>query len=436
MSDYKSRLQKLTVPVIKQIIRQYTSHVKLTMKGKNKASLIEHLMKHTKLDNKKIVLNENLKLDIPESKPVKPKPVKPEPKPVKPKPVKPDEPKPKPVKPKPVKPKPESKPEPPTKSEEKSDEEVINALSSYTQNEPVDFVCFNGMSFYLFLEVLIRNKNDCLIGNFRSGDTEINTNSFSKYYSHLYGLDLRDLRNYDKMEVFLKKYEECAKRNKILVIPLFKAGHANMIVFNPFLKQIEHYEPHGTSTKPYDIAIKKIAEYFKNNGNTPYTKDMKYSPSSDACPNISKEIRDGWLLAGDRLKKLDSVGLQMLDGTKQQRNQTVVKDGVRVRDTGGFCCMWSFLQMDFRLKNPKVPTNALGNRLIQLAKNNPLEFFRKYIRGYTNDIMKRLIKEIGKDDLVKLNRPKKNRGEVKRITKIMQDVISKLWVEAGGKLKD
>ena len=61
-----------------------------------------------------------------------------------------------------------------------------------------------------------------------------------------------------------------------------------------------------------------------------------------------------------------------------KKKQTRDIDGKLIKDTGGFCCMWSFLQMDFRLKNPELPPNELANRLVKMIKGDPEEFFRNY----------------------------------------------------------
>ena len=325
------------------------------------------------------------------------------------------------------------KEEPENKIIIKQEDEIIGSILSYSKNEPVDFNCYSGMTYYLFLEVLIRNKNDCFIGDSITLDKYRDRGVFNYYRSGNYGVDLDDLRNNDIIEQLLKKYKECANRKKILCVPLFKVEHANMIIFNPFLQQIEHYEPHGQSSKPYDNALKKMAEYFKNIGASKYTKNMKYSPSIESCPRISKEIKEKWIDATDYIKKEDFIGLQLLDGTLSQRRQVILKDGNRIKDTGGFCCMWSFLQMDFRLKYPKLPTNALSTKLVELAKDKPMEFFRNYIRGFTNEIMERLISMIGTRDLNILNNPGRNRDSRDRIRKIMENVMEKLWKEAGGK---
>ena len=50
MNEYEKLLHSLTVLELKQIIKRYISHVKITVTGKKKTELIKHIMWHTKLD--------------------------------------------------------------------------------------------------------------------------------------------------------------------------------------------------------------------------------------------------------------------------------------------------------------------------------------------------------------------------------------------------
>jgi len=314
---------------------------------------------------------------------------------------------------------------------------LSDALLKFENKEPVNFSCYTGMSIYLFLEVMIRNKNDCVLGFEKMGNEEPLLNTAIKYYQGQYGLNLSDLRDPKIQKNLLEKYEECAKKNKILVMPIFKKGHANMMVFNSKLKQLEYYEPHGIGTKPFEDISKKLTKYFKDNGTTKYTKDCKYSPSVDSCPSMPKDLLDQWnddyFYGTINIDK--KAGIQSFDGTLEQKKQTRRdEDNKLIKDPGGFCCMWSFLQMDFRLKHPTTPTNALGNNLIRLAKGNPREFFRNFIRGYTIDILKRLSNLLTKKELYELNNPNAKGAIYNRheLNVKMNTVFRKMWKQALG----
>jgi len=322
----------------------------------------------------------------------------------------------------------ETKKEEPKKDEKDNipyEKTLYKTLFQYSRGDPVDFQCYKGMSFYLFLEVMQRNKNDCVLGSAKELFENFN---FTK---SRYGIGLRDFKN--KSQQLLNKYEECAKRNKILVYPIFQPGHANMLVFNYKLNQIEYYEPHGKGSKIYEDAIKKLVEYFKKNGKTKFSKNIQYSPSIKSCPIIPKSSLK--IFKENDIQIREDYGLQIYDGTKEQEKQKIKNSiGNFYSDTKGFCCMWSFLYMDFRLKNPTSPTNQLGNDLMKMIKGNPKKFFREYIRGYTFDIMKRLNTLIGDQFLYAVNHPKEKfyQENTKKINDKFKSVIMKMWNDAGG----
>merc|ERR1712226_655319 len=138
------------------------------------------------------------------------------------------------------------------------------------------------------------------------------------------------------------------------------------LVFNHKLKQIERYEPHGISTHPViskegkivDSYLEELAKYFRNNGKIEFTKDIRYASSKETCPMIPKKIMNKFLNLVNKEK-----GLQVFDGTYKQKKQAVKILNTTFSDPHGFCCMWSYLYMDYRLYNPKLPGDELGNKL-------------------------------------------------------------------------
>ena len=332
--------------------------------------------------------------------------------------------------------------------------EVAGDLLKFNKGEPVDFACYNRMSFYLFLEVMRRNKNDCVIGYDKISPT-IRTFELGKGYGSEpkgwgrdsgYFVSLEQIRTPEMKQIFMEKYEECAKNNKIFCMPIFKSNHANMLVFNHHLNRLEYYEPHGTATAPFTNAVKNIVKYFNSNGASgSFAKKIKFSGSDETCPSYSKEIREEWEKMGLRVREIRRVrkgkkildpsehgeksGLQILDApTKEQEAQRGrTPRGKTIKDVGGYCCMWSFLHMDYRLKHPNLPPNQLAQKLVELGRENPKEFFRNYIRGYTDDVFQNLVDKIGADLLYEVN--KKNVSAVSKFN----EIINKMYQDATGK---
>jgi len=333
------------------------------------------------------------------------------------------------------KPKPKPKPIPAPEPVKLHIKETIQDLIKFNQKEPVNFQCYERMTFYLFLEVLRRNKNDCMLGlgdlgsyNKYGNKRDDKINLKTAYYG--YFVNIKTLRSDEFKKACLKKYQECKKNKKILCIPTLKTGHANMLIFNYALESIEYYEPHGEGTKGFNSAVKNIHKYFIKNGEP----KMKLSLSDESCPRIPAEIKIKWnKLYKTKLDGKDDAGLQSYDFTNLTKAQNIKKgktpSGKTFTETGGFCCMWSFLQMDFRLKFPKKKPNELAEALIKKIKIEPAVFFNRFIRGYTFDIMKNLTKKLGgEDELIKINK-----GNIdSKAKEKFSTIIMKMWKEAGG----
>ena len=352
----------------------------------------------------------------PKPKPVEPKPKpKPKPKPVEPKPKpKPVEPKPK---PKPVEPKkPEEPKKPVVKQVQNSLDDLINELKKYERNEPVNFQCYNSIAMFLYYEVLERSKNDCFFKLPVDTEQEGQTRglNLAKKASIL---SLSDLRNPIIQKLIVNAARQCKARGvPIMAIMTFKAGHANCILINSDLKTVEHYEPHGTGTKPFDNAIRDLTKQFSSK------KPWTYIPSGQTCPYLPPKVLAS---LNPRFVEKGKTGLQMYDGTKEQNVQ---RSSSGIKDTGGFCCIWTFLHMEYRLKYPNLPPNELGNRLLKELKDNEGGFdrtkTRNLIRGYTHTLIGKLINKFKSDrELKQFYAKAGRRSNVGEVNKVLDSLV-------------
>lgn len=302
-------------------------------------------------------------------------------------------------------------PTPEVLDEYKDLNEITNILLKYDKEEPVNFICYPSMQKYLYLYILSKHKKSCMLdfyNDFKNNKYVNFTNKDKKNYKdkkdfinfHDYlSIPFRELKEKSFKKKILENYEKCAKNNKLLCMHLSLTKHANMLVFNHKLKQIERYEPHGISTHPViskegkivDSYLEELAKYFRNNGKIEFTKDIRYASSKETCPMIPKKIMNKFLNLVNKEK-----GLQVFDGTYKQKKQAVKILNTTFSDPHGFCCMWSYLYMDYRLYNPKLPGDELGNKLLEKFKDlkgdEILSFIRRYIRGYTQEILTDLLK--------------------------------------------
>ena len=301
------------------------------------------------------------------------------------------------------------KPEPKKAEPKKEDtEHLIEDLVKYGKEteKTTIFTCSSYYLDFVFLKVLENNKNDCALDFFfdpyeDNKKTPININFLGHNYYKL------SFENLDKgSKLIAEKYLKCKKNKKLLVIPLRVKGgrHMNALIFNSFLNQLEWYEPHGsgfggTSEEALskEDMDKELQDFIKKmNSFMPKKDHLKYSTAENSCPRVSKKIQEK--ISG--ITRSDD-GLQTYEEFFQKKD---VKTTQGTQQRSGFCCMWSILQMDLRLRSPKLPEDELGTKLTKAFEEDPIKFFNKFIHGYTNSLLSELIKTVGLRNLNKFEK--------------------------------
>ena len=266
----------------------------------------------------------------------------------------------------------------------------VKAVSS------IIFSCDPLIYMIMFLSILKRHKNDCVI---MDEDLEVSTNSngdvellprLRKKSGETYmgdwwrfgivvarGIKWAGMNKRD----FFKQLDKCLFDNGIAIVPLTMKGHANLILFNANTMEISRFEPHGYNTGLGDGGkkSKRINRMLKNALKTYKYQDKSFTilGSEDSCPVIKK----------DKRLQIEKFGLQSFSGSN-----VVSADEVRKGDPGGFCCLWSLFIMDLQLKYPKntiveIRTKAqkilgtLNGNVWDKTKNNEV---RRFIRNYTS----------------------------------------------------
>jgi len=149
--------------------------------------------------------------------------------------------------------------------------------------------------------------------------------------------------------------------------------HANMLIFNPFMMEAEHFEPHGQEfhgtgkrdekgkwqwSKVTGInlsdGIKEVNKMLKA-----YQKDFfndkggfKYLNPADICPRNIKKYKS----------------FQLRDSYRQ--NITRDFNGVVITEIGGYCAMWSLFYLDMRLKTLRKPVQSIYKQMAKFFKKD------------------------------------------------------------------
>ena len=134
-----------------------------------------------------------------------------------------------------------------------------------------------------------------------------------------------------------------------------KNSHANMLIYRPFQKIVERFEP-GSPVHPLlDKNLKTLFESLRLGDYTP-----RYKSPLHMCPTLK--------------------GLQDLDEEAPDKQK---------EEDGGYCQMWSLFMMEVILMNPRMKTADIIEECFRVSDSNP-EYLRRIMRGYVFQMSKEI----------------------------------------------
>lgn len=162
---------------------------------------------------------------------------------------------------------------------------------------------------------------------------------------------------------FIDNFNKCIdnKKSKFIIVPLGielrQGSHANYLIYDIKLNEIERFEPYG-SHPPYNFDYNPtLLDNLLENQFKKIKKDIKYIRPKDYLPKI---------------------GFQYFD---------IYESKSKIADPGGFCALWAIWYADRRITYEDVPRNKLIRKLIKNIKAKNLSF-KDLIRDYSHDILK------------------------------------------------
>lgn len=242
-----------------------------------------------------------------------------------------------------------------------------------TEGTPIPFCTFTGSTMDILfglIHLLNKHKTSCstLTKNF------IENKDLCKFYKSI-GIIMNTRCEFLNFEIVWVQYKlhlvenfsanvlECLKNTskRFMIFPvgieLREGSHANYLIYDKQLNEIERFEPHG-ATIP--IGLNYNAELFDNLLETRFKniiKDVIYVRPSNYLPKI---------------------GFQLLD--------VIEKKHKHIGDPGGFCALWSIWYTDMRMTYPDIPRTKLVNKLLETLRKNNISF-KNMIRNYASNII-------------------------------------------------
>jgi hypothetical protein len=175
----------------------------------------------------------------------------------------------------------------------------------------------------------------------------------------------------------LGKYlKNCIDRGEdLIVFPLMLPAHANLMVFRPFQKIIERYEPHGSAYGASGVSDDFLNATLKKYFEITLKDDLKeYTPRFKTPLEICSI---GFI-----------KGLQSLEGLSKIKKKL---------EGGGYCQIWSLFLLETILLNPTISTQEIIKNIMNISKTEP-DYLLNLIRGYMSMLsqnIKELIKKLG-----------------------------------------
>lgn len=165
------------------------------------------------------------------------------------------------------------------------------------------------------------------------------------------------------MEGFFSQLKKCLESNaKFIIIPLgieMKEGnHAGYIIFDIKKKEVERFEPHGSTTPP----------------------GLHYNP------NLLDDILEARFKTVDENIKyirpfeyIPKIGFQLFDAGESKKK--------KIGDPMGFCALWCIWYVDMRLTYRSFDRKKLVNILIKKIKSQNISF-KNMVRNYGQNVVK------------------------------------------------
>ena len=239
-------------------------------------------------------------------------------------------------------------------------------------NKPAQFCTFTGITLDVLIGIIYllqKYKNICstLTKNF------VHNTDLCKYYKQLgvisdtkcEFLNFELVWVYHKLYLsdnFVNEFNLCIKKKatRFIVIPLGielrEGSHANMLIYDLKLNEIERFEPHG-SNHPH-----------KFNYNSSLLDTILQNRFS-AINNKIKYIRPDQFLP--------KIGFQIFDSCESECK--------KIGDPKGFCALWSVWYTDMRIKYMDIPRDKLVILMVKQIKESNLSF-KNVIRDFSINI--------------------------------------------------
>ena len=227
---------------------------------------------------------------------------------------------------------------------------------------------------FMFLHLLRKYKNDCVIASKTKGGVFKAGLEVSKTYKSMGAYDT-------KTEDFAYGLKDCVDSGaSIVVLPFSLPQHANLLLYRPTANTLERFEPHGNRT-----------------GHLTYQQNKSLNDTIVKFFNqkVFKPILERADVPAFRF--IPPQDIQIGRGFQAVENAEDYEYRRRLGQTGysyqGFCVMWSMFYLELCLKFPNLTGREVVDKAMEsINKKDGTEKFLRTILGYTEEAEKELKK--------------------------------------------
>lgn len=164
------------------------------------------------------------------------------------------------------------------------------------------------------------------------------------------------------MEEFYEYFQKCLEtKTKFIIVPLGietrEGNHANYLIYDATLKEVERFEPHGFTTPPGMYYNPNLLDEILENRFKSIDETIKYIRPKDFLPK---------------------VGFQLIDVNETKKR--------KIGDPDGFCALWCIWYVDMRLTYREYKREELVKALIKTIRSKNISF-RNMIRNYAKVVV-------------------------------------------------
>lgn len=249
----------------------------------------------------------------------------------------------------------------------------VDKYINLNKGEFVSFSTFTGSSLDILIGLIFllnKHNNACSILT----ESFVEKESLCKFYRSI-GILINSKCEFFNFEIiwaynklyladnFFNNFKKCLKKQiEFIIIPIGitmqNGNHANYIIYDVASKEVERFEPHGSS---------------------PPAK-LQYNPDllDDILHNRFREI-DSEIKYFSPKHYLPKIGFQILELYEKKHS--------RIGDPAGFCAIWAIWYTDMRLTYKDINRKKLVKELLFKLRDKNIQF-KELIRNYSHQIVK------------------------------------------------